>query len=143
MIGDFGSGDTNAEAVANLVKSWNPNLIITTGDNNYPDGEWEAIDKNIGQFYIDFILTDESQYWLRAETNRFFPSLGNHDWNTQDRDGQGLCPYLRYFHNLPGNGRYYDFVRGPVHFFAIDGDYREPDGFDENSTQATWLKVGL
>jgi tartrate-resistant acid phosphatase type 5 len=27
--------------------------------------------------------------------------------------------------------------------YIIDGDYREPDGFDENSTQATWLKVGL
>lgn len=143
VIGDYGSGNKNAEAVANLVKSWNPDFIITTGDNNYPDGEWETIDKNIGQFYIDFIKTDESQYGPGAETNRFFPSLGNHDWNTQDRDSLGPCPYLRYFHNLPGNGRYYDFVWGPVRFFAVDADSREPDGVSKHSTQATWLKDGL
>ncbi|MFU8771441.1 MAG: metallophosphoesterase family protein [Anaerolineales bacterium] len=143
VIGDFGSGDQNAEAVANLVLSWYPDLIITTGDNNYPNGEWETIDKNIGKFYLDFIQTDESQYGLGAETNRFFPSLGNHDWNTQDRDNRGPRPHLRYFHNLPGNGRYYDFIWGPVHFFAIDGDYREPDGVDKDSIQAAWLEDRL
>jgi tartrate-resistant acid phosphatase type 5 len=143
VIGDFGSGDKNAAAVANLVKSWHPDFIITTGDNNYPDGEWETIDKNIGQFYIDFIQTDESSYGPGAQTNRFFPSLGNHDWNTLDRDDQGPRPYLRYFHNLPGNGRYYDFIWGPVHFFAIDGDYREPDGVNANSIQAAWLRDKL
>ena len=73
----------------------------------------------------------------------FFPSLGNHDWDTQDRDNQGPRPYLKYFHNLPGNGRYYDFVWGRVHFFAVDGDYREPDGFDKNSIQAAWLRDSL
>ena len=30
---------------------------------------------------------------------------------------------------LPGNERYYDFVQGPVHFFVIDSDQNEPDGF--------------
>jgi hypothetical protein len=44
---------------------------------------------------------------------------------------------------LPGNERYYDFVWGPVHFFALDSDSREPDGVSRISTQALWLEAGL
>ena len=38
-IGDYGLAGPNELAVANLVKSWNPDFIITTGDNNYPAGK--------------------------------------------------------------------------------------------------------
>ena len=69
--------------------------------------------------------------------NRFFPSLGNHDWVTP-----GAKPYLDYF-TLPGNERYYDFVRGDVHFFAIDSDVHEPDGIEATSKQAAWLERAL
>lgn len=55
VIGDYGSGRPQEQDVANLVKSWNPDFIITTGDNNYPNGEASTIDPNIGQFYHDFI----------------------------------------------------------------------------------------
>lgn len=68
---------------------------------------------------------------------RFFPSLGNHDLLT----GSGK-PYLDYF-NLPGNERYYDFVWGPVHFFALNSIDSEPDGVGMNSIQADWLREGL
>ncbi|MGB9586346.1 MAG: hypothetical protein ACPL7A_02865, partial [Anaerolineales bacterium] len=51
VIGDYGSGDQNEANVAKLVKSWNPDFIITTGDNNYPIGSEATIDYNIGQFY--------------------------------------------------------------------------------------------
>ena len=44
---------------------------------------------------------------------------------------------------LPGNERYYDFVLGPVHFFALDSDENEPDGFRSNSVQAAWLKPAM
>ena len=55
VIGDFGlAGQPEAE-VAALVKSWEPEFIITTGDNNYPDGAVETIDENIGQYYHAFI----------------------------------------------------------------------------------------
>src|ERR1043165_8430148 len=51
VIGDYGSGSQNEADVANLVKSWSPQFILTTGDNNYPHGEATTIDPNIGQFY--------------------------------------------------------------------------------------------
>jgi len=137
VIGDYGSGGSNEADVADLVKSWNPDFIATTGDNNYPDGATSTIDPNIGQFYHAFIYPYTGSYGAGAATNRFFPVLGNHDWNTN-----GARPYLRYF-TLPGNERYYEFLWGPAHFFMLDSDPHEPDGDTSNSTQGAWLQNRL
>lgn len=137
VIGDYGQAGEAEASVARLVKGWSPDLIITTGDNNYPDGQASTIDDNIGQYYADFIHPYQGAYGPGADENRFFPSPGNHDWRSTD-----LAPYLAYF-ELPGNERYYDFVRGPVHFFALDSDSREPDGINRGSAQAQWLRERL
>ena len=137
VIGDFGEGNQAEKDVSKLVKSWKPDLVITTGDNNYPDGAAETIDQHIGQYYADFIAPYHGAYGAGADQNRFFPTLGNHDWNTPNAQ-----PYLDYF-ELPGNERYYDFVWEPVHFFAVDADSREPDGVSKISIQAQWLKERL
>ncbi len=137
VIGDYGSGSRNASSVAEMVLGWNPDFIITTGDNNYPTGAAETIDRSVGQFYHDFIYPYTGDYGVGADSNRFFPVLGNHDVDTAL--GQ---PYLDYF-VLPGNERYYDFVAGPVHLFALNSDWREPDGISSASTQAEWLENGL
>jgi len=137
VIGDYGGNGGPERDVADLVKSWQPDFIITTGDNNYPSGSADTIDLTIGQFYHSFIYPYSGKFGKGADINRFFPTLGNHDWQT-DR----AAPYLKYF-TLPGNERYYDFVWGPVHFFALDADSREPDGVSRNSVQANWLKDRL
>ena len=137
VIGDYGSGRDEERDVAALVKSWEPEIIITTGDNNYPDGEAETIDEHIGQFFHEFITPYQDSFGKGAQENLFFPSLGNHDWHSP-----GAEPYLDYF-TLPGNERYYDFTWGPVHFFALDSDSREPDGVGRSSVQAAWLQSRL
>ncbi len=137
VIGDYGSGDNNEQAVADLVKLWKPNFILTVGDNNYPSGSAKSIDLNIGQFYADFISPYSGDYGAGSVQNSFYPTLGNHDW-----DSLNAQPYLDYF-TLPGNERYYEFRQGPVHFFALDSDSREPDGVGRSSTQAMWLKERL
>ena len=137
VIGDYGREGRAVGEVAALVAQWRPDLVITTGDNNYPDGEASTIDQNIGRHYASFIAPYKGQFGPGAATNRFFPSLGNHDWHSP-----GARPYLDYF-TLPGNERYYDFVAGPVHFFAVDSDEREPDGITAGSRQAEWLRGGL
>jgi tartrate-resistant acid phosphatase type 5 len=137
VIGDYGSGKEAERQVAALVKSWEPEFILTTGDNNYPDGSSATIDMHIGQFFHEFIAPYKGSFGEGAQENRFFPSLGNHDWNTP-----GAAPYLEYF-TLPGNERYYDFIRGPVHFFVLDSDSREPDGVGRSSQQAAWLQSEL
>lgn len=137
VIGDYGSSGPALQAVADLIKSWDVDFIITTGDNNYPSGWAATIDRNIGQYFHEFIYPYDGEYGPGSDVNRFFPSLGNHDWDTPLAG-----PYLDYF-TLPGNERYYDFVWGPVHFFALDSDSREPDGIASSSVQATWLKEAL
>ncbi len=133
-IGDFGSDHAGTRQVASLVKSWSPQFIITVGDNNYPAGSAATIDRHIGQFYHDYIHPYTGRYPPGARVNRFFPSLGNHDWLTSN-----AAPYLAYF-DLPGNERYYSFVRGPVHLFCVDSDTREPDGVTPGSFQGQWLR---
>ncbi|WP_139925231.1 metallophosphoesterase [Hymenobacter sp. DG01] len=136
-IGDYGYAGPAERDVADLVKSWDPDFIITLGDNNYDYGDSLTIDQNIGQYYHAYIHQYKGRYGPSASTNRFFPSLGNHDYYT--RNGEA---YRDYF-TLPGNGRYYDFVRGNVHFFALNSDPNEPDGIDADSRQAQWLRTAL
>jgi hypothetical protein len=136
-IGDYGLAGDNELAVANLVKSWNPDFIVTLGDNNYPLGADSTIDQNIGQYYQEFIYPYTGIYGSGSTVNRFFPSIGNHDLYTDNAN-----PYFNYF-ELPGNERYYDFIQGNVHCFVINSDSSEIDGIDENSIQANWLKNAL
>ncbi len=137
VIGDFGSAGANELSVADLVKSWLPDFIVTVGDNNYTLGEAATIDANIGQYYSEYIYPYTGIYGISSAPNRFYPALGNHDWMTANAQ-----PYLDYF-TLPNNERYYDFVQGPVHFFIIDSDLNEPDGITPDSIQGQWLKTKL
>lgn len=137
VIGDYGLASADAGDVARLVSSWDPAFILTLGDNNYPSGQASTIDDNIGQYYHSFIAPYTGRYGEGASENRFFPTLGNHDWRTRN-----IAPYLDYF-SLPGNERFYRFVWGPVEFFAIDSDPHEPQGNTATSPQADWLKQAL
>jgi tartrate-resistant acid phosphatase type 5 len=137
VIGDYGSGSQAEEDVSTLVKSWNPDFIVSAGDNNYPSGDASTIDKNVGQYYHDFIYPYSGRYGAGADHNRFIPSLGNHDWGNDN-----IQAYLDYF-TLPNNERYYDVIEGPIHFFLLDSDPREPDGTTSTSIQAMWLRDQL
>jgi tartrate-resistant acid phosphatase type 5 len=136
-IGDYGWPGPDAQRVAELVSALRPDFVFTTGDNNYPSGAASTIDQNIGQYYSDFIFPYRGAFTSSATQNRFFPTLGNHDWGTE-----GATPYLDYF-TLPGNERYYEVELGAIHFFAVDSDPHEPDGVTADSAQARWLEAAL
>jgi len=137
IIGDFGLAGQPEKAVADLVQSWSPAFIVTTGDNNYPSGAAETIDQNIGQYFYNFIAPYKGKYGEGAQENRFFPVLGNHDWVEPKAK-----PYLAYF-TLPGNERYYTTTYQTIGLFMLDSDPNEPDGIKNNSVQAQWLKEQL
>lgn len=137
VIGDFGSGNQDEADVANLILSWQPEFIITVGDNNYPSGTAKHMEEAVGQFFHSFIFPYQGSSGAGAEVNRFFPCLGNHDLMTENGK-----PYFDYF-TLPGNERYYDFTWGSLHFFALNSSDSEPDGVGASSIQAKWLKAGL
>ncbi len=139
VIGDFGLAGSRLRDVADLVDAYDPNYVITVGDNNYLAGEAETIDENIGQYYSRFIGSYSGAYGPGALRNNFYPCVGNRDYTDDDT----LDPYLDYF-TLPGNERYFDFRRGLVHFFFMNSDVREPDGgMDVNGVQAQWLEERL
>lgn len=137
VIGDYGWAGPQEQQVAELVDWLEPDYVVTTGDNNYPYGSASTIDQNIGQYFSELIFPYKGAFASSATENRFFPVLGNHDWETP-----GAQPYLDYF-TLPGKERYYEMERGPLHFFAIDSDPREPDGNGPESVQAEWLRQAL
>ena len=148
VIGDYGAASGSAEgfmnerAVANLVKSWRPDFILTVGDNNYPTNDAATIDFNIGQFYHEYIFPYRGAYGAGAVSNRFFPSIGNHDWALGYFGTNGVKPYLDYF-TLPGHQRYYNYRQGNVEIFCVDSDHLEPDGSTATSPQAQWLRRAL
>ena len=137
IIGDYGSSGPSEANIAALVARLRPDFVVTTGDNNYPYGEAETIDENIGRYFHAFIAPYRGRFGSGARENRFFPCLGNHDWYSL-----GARPYLDYF-SLPNNERYYQIVRGNVQLFALDSDANEPDGTTVGSKQAHWLEALL
>ena len=142
VIGDYGQDNEFAQRVANLVQQHQPDFVATVGDNNYPDGTAETIDEHIGKYYHQFIGDYQGSYGVGAETNNFYPVLGNHDWRTRSGDPPLPHVYLDYF-TLPGNERYYNVVRDSVELFLLDTDENEPDGYTVDSEQAQWLKDKL
>jgi hypothetical protein len=138
VIGDYGQAGNEEFALAEMIDSWHVDFITTVGDNNYQEGSADTIDTNIGQYFHRYIGNYKGEYNRGSEINRFFPSLGNHDWdanNTAD-------PYLDYF-TLPGNERYYDVVWENIHLFILDSDTREPDGVGKSSAQAEWFHQAI
>lgn len=122
VIGDYGENSPDELRVANLVKSWNPEFIITTGDNNYPAGNINTIKANIADYFCDYIYNPDAPANLQCHgkateerKNRFFPSPGNHD----NYSVPALGPYKSFF-TLPGDETNYDFEWGPVHFYSIN-----------------------
>ncbi len=122
VVGDYGKSNNTAFQVAEMIKTWDPDFIITTGDNNYESGLLSMMEENIGQFYGDYIYNYDAPEDLRCNgkafedrINRFFPSPGNHDYYGTN----SLRPYLTFF-TLPGKEVYYEFIWGPVHLFSIN-----------------------
>jgi len=137
IIGDYGVDNADERAVAGLVlTNLQPELIVTVGDNNYLGGA--NIDRAVGKYYFSYIGNYAGSYGTGASSNRFFPALGNHDWE----DSRGFAAHTDYF-TLPGNERYYEFVRGPVHLIILNSDTHEPDGATASSMQAGWLSNRL
>lgn len=131
VIGDSGTGGSDQAAVARLLESMKPNLLLITGDVVYPDGGYDSYDPNFYAPYKDLI-----------KTTPIFPVLGNHDVKTEDGK-----PYLENF-RLPRNNpqdteRYYSFDAGNAHFTALDSELYHGDNGATPEEQKAWLKEDL
>jgi tartrate-resistant acid phosphatase type 5 len=143
VIGDYGADTKQEDSVAQMVKSWHPDFIITVGDNNYYEGSAETIKDHIGKYYCDYIYNPDARPdWqchgraAQEKQNRFFPAPGNHD----NYSTPPLKPYLDYF-TLPGDERNYDFTWGPMHFYSINSD--TTGELKQTGKEAQWLHAAL
>lgn len=154
VIGDLGSGQPSAEAVADLVAGWEPAFIVGLGDMYYSEAGGrggDRYDRSVGRYYCDWLhnvtTTGTACPRGKAPVNAFFTALGNHDISDAE---PAPTTYLDYF-DLPGSGfanssgneRYYDFIQGNVHFFVLNSNPGEPDGVTADSAQGRWLRTRM
>jgi len=105
VVGDFGSGTQNEQAVASMIESWHPDFVLTVGDNAYPLGAPELLDRDIF-----------GPYAAVMRESAWFPAFGNHDVKAN-----GGKPELEAFHSL-GNERWYRFTWGNAGVVVLDSD---------------------
>ncbi|MCH8327045.1 MAG: metallophosphoesterase [Candidatus Marinimicrobia bacterium] len=135
IFGDMGDGGAAALALRNRILTLDFDLAILTGDIVYNSGEWKNFDPKHFVPFKDII-----------KQTAFFPSLGNHDFETEDG-----APYIANFflpHNNPDNSEYfYSFNYGRTHFISLDLVTAQHSNhsikFDTTSTQYAWLKSDL
>ena len=125
-VGDIGNTPGSA-AVAKLIRSQSPQFVTMLGDLCY---DTQPIAEQLN-----------ANYSTEKTAGKLFPVLGNHEFTDPCGGGATAAGYLKYF-TLPNNERYYDFVKGPVHFFALNS-YNDPDGTKASSKQGNWLKAKL
>ena len=105
VVGDYGSGSADEKAVASLIESWHPDFVLTVGDNAYPLGARELLDRDI---FAPYAAVMRESAW--------FPALGNHDV-----EADGGKPELEAFHSL-GRERWYRFTWGNAAVVVLDSD---------------------
>lgn len=134
VVGDFGTGDSNQQAVADRMCSWRANhgfdLVFTTGDNVYPDGDPDRFE---AAFYDPYDC-------LLSNGVAFHSVLGNHDVQTDngrpeiEDDGFGMPK------------RNYVVQAGGVRFVMIDSNSVNMD-FLRRATRAAegdeWTVVSM
>jgi hypothetical protein len=108
IFGDMGDGGPAQFEVRDMILTLDFDLAILTGDIVYTAGEWEYFDPKYFVPYKDII-----------KNTAFYPSLGNHDVETEDG-----APYIANFF-LPNNNPdsleyFYSFDYGKTHFICLD-----------------------
>jgi hypothetical protein len=143
VIGDYGGcgvDRTCAEEyqVADMVHSWNPDAILTTGDNTYQQGLPEEVVKA------------QAPYKADIDAGKMFPIMGNHDYGN-GCSPESVQPSLDYF-KVPaafvagfGNGLL-DFVNPDANCQTATGNSQPPiyDAYRNTLTNssAVWKVVG-
>jgi 3',5'-cyclic AMP phosphodiesterase CpdA len=105
VFGDSGSSSKQQKDLVPLMMKEDADLILHTGDLAYDRGSIKEIKEKVLDIYEE----------LFAQT-AFYPSLGNHDYLTDN--GQ---PFIDTF-ELPENERYYSLSVGKILFIAIDSN---------------------
>jgi acid phosphatase type 7 len=131
-VTDYGNCDEGQQEVADLVDSWTPAAVVTGGDNTQGEEDCVPFEQSVDDYY--------GEYYSDPENPRFFPALGNHEY---ENETAGLAAFARSFPYLPRDadphGRWYSATIGSVAFFLLDTD--APAG--DQTAQRAWLERSL
>lgn len=131
VVGDWGQATSGEADVANLQNGDDPQMIITVGDNAYPNGTQSEWDNNALAYYVN-----------PMKRALFVPTLGNHDVNSSGAASWFNSAEIKTF-ALPRNApagqeeRYFSFDSGNVHFVVLDSNV------PGDATQRAWLANDL
>lgn len=133
MIADFGNCGPGEARVATMVDRWDVAAVATAGDNTYDDDPGcTPFTDSVGAYYDSYVRDPDGP--------RFFPVLGNHDY---ENENAGLAAYVDYFSYLSRTAdpqqRWYDARVGGIHLFMLDNDAPDAD----LAAQRTWLRQAL
>lgn len=98
VVGDFGVGDKNQRAVANLVAKHRPDFVVTTGDNVYKKSK--SYSNLVGKYYPQPLV----------------PATGNHDYMV------GISKFDNYFGTTAETRNYIYHAASNVDFFILDSE---------------------
>lgn len=132
-IGDSGQGTQAQRQVAQRMMQETAALVLHTGDIAYGFGKFEEFQAHHFDIYQDLM-----------KRVPFFPSPGNHEYDTNN-----AAPYLAV-HSLPtedvppaDRGRYYSFDWAGVHFIALDSNVPLRDAASGTGAMLEWLENDL
>lgn len=92
VIGDFGEGNADERAVADLVNSWSDvRFVLSLGDNNYGDDTVAAYEDRVCGYYPKWVKPVTSNTACSAAVNAFFPTPGNHDSHVTSEGSGDAC----------------------------------------------------
>lgn len=147
VIGDHGVTGAGADAVGELIRSWDPAVVLGVGDAFYASAlderdvvPTDRYDRVVGARLCPFLNGaapgPNCPLGARSAARRFIGAAGNHD-----HDDGPLATYLAYV-DLPGDELVYEVEVGPVRVWVLDSTtmVRSPA---EAARQAQWLEAGL
>jgi len=115
-----------------MIDTWNVAAVATAGDNTYVEDDCAPFTESVGDYY--------GAYLHDPAGPRFFPALGNHDY---ENEGAGLAAYGDYFSYLSTDAdpqrRWYEVSVGGISVFVLDNDASEAD----LAAQRIWLRESL
>lgn len=132
LISDFGQCDDGERAVADMVRSWEPPIVFTAGDNSQGVKGCDPFTESVGAYYGDFLTGPQGP--------RLFPTLGNHDYEDA---GAGVAAYRAFFPYLDTGadplGRWYVKSVGNLNVYILDSEVAPA----ELTRQQDFLKTAL
>jgi Ca2+-binding RTX toxin-like protein len=120
VAGDIAGGGSGDEQTAAILDRIAPAVVLTTGDNAYPDGALSE--------FREYYEPTWGRHLMRTR-----PSPGNHDYHTEGASG-----YFAYF-GARAPGPYYSFDVGSWHLISLNSEI----SMDEGSAQYRWLQSDL